>query len=182
MLTTKAARRYATALLELAQERNELKDVLNDISFIHNTMEDSRELVNFLKSPVIKFDDKVAVLDELFSENIQESTDKFIKLLARKDRINLLDQISAAFITQYKKVAGIITVDVFVAEELTEEQRKQLHRSLEEKTQKEVEMNISLDESLRGGMAVRIDDTVIDGTVKHQLERLEERLLSTVAE
>lgn len=182
MLTTKAARRYATALLELAQERNELEEVLANVEFIHNTLNDSQELVTFLKSPIIKFDDKTAVLDELFSSELEESTRLFIKLLARKDRINLLDQITESFIQQYKKHVGIITVDVYVANDLSEEQRQSLHQKLEEKTQKQVDMNVTVDASLKGGMAVRIDDTVIDGTVKHQLEQLQESLLATAVE
>lgn len=182
MRTTKAARRYATALLELAKERNEVEAILEDMTFINNTIEDSNELVNFLKSPIINFDDKTAALDQLFFSDIEEATRLFIKLLARKNRINLLDQIAAAFIEQYKKYAGIITVEVFVAEEITDEQRQKLHRNLEEKTQKKVEMDITLDKSLKGGMAVRIGDTVIDDTVKHQLIKLEEELLSATVE
>ncbi|GAA5520449.1 ATP synthase F1 subunit delta [Aliifodinibius salicampi] len=182
MHTTKAATRYATALLGVANERNELEEILEDIRFIHNTLNDSSELVTFLKSPVIKFDDKTAVLDKLFFDEIREATKLFLKLLSRKDRINLLDQITTAFIAQYKKQVGIITVNVYVAEELADEQRELLHQKLEEKTQKKVEMDISLDKSLKGGMAIRIDDTVIDGTVKHQLEQLEESLLSSTVE
>lgn len=182
MHSTKAARRYATALLEVAKERNELDEILDDITLIRNTMEGSKELVTFLKSPIIKFDDKVAVLEELFFDNLQEATRLFIRLLARKDRINLLEDVVNAFIAKYKEHAGIITIDVFVAEELNEEQRESLHRTLEEKTQKKVDLNLTIDESLKGGMAVRIDDTVIDGTVKHQLAKLEESLLSTAVE
>jgi F-type H+-transporting ATPase subunit delta len=182
MLTTKAARRYATALLELAQERNELEEILEDIKFVHKTLEGSKELVTFLKSPIINFDDKIAVLEQLFFEDVQEPTKLFVKLLARKDRINLLDQISEAFIQQYKKHAGIITVDVYIAEALNEAQQQSLHQKLEEKTQKKVDMDISIDESLKGGIAIRIDDTVIDGTVKHQLAQLEESLLTTAVE
>jgi len=73
MPITKAARRYATALLELAQERNEVESILEDIEFIDNTLEGSRELVVFLKSPIIKYDDKIKVLDELFSSKIEEA-------------------------------------------------------------------------------------------------------------
>jgi F-type H+-transporting ATPase subunit delta len=182
MPSTKAAKRYATALLELAKERDEVDEILNDIELIHNTMEGSRELIVFLKSPIIKFDDKRNALEELFFDNIEEPTQLFIKLLARKDRINLLDQIAKAFIKKYKEYAGIITVNVYVARELSEDQRDTLHQQLEEKTQKNVEMNITLDESLKGGMAIRIEDTVIDGTVKHKLEQLEESLLSTTVE
>lgn len=182
MPTTKAARRYATALLELATERDEVEDILEDIEFIHNTLEGSRELVTFLKSPIIKFDDKTAALETLFFDEIEEPTRLFIKLLSRKDRINLLDQITEAFIEKYKQAAGIITVDVYIAREMSEEQQDALHEKLEQKTQKKVDLNIILDESLKGGMAIRIDDTVIDGTIKHKLEELEESLLSTPVE
>jgi len=182
MPITKAARRYATALLELAKERDELESILEDMEFIYNTLEDSRELVVFLKSPIIKFDDKISVLDELFSSEIQEATKLFMKLLAKKERVNLLDQISEAFIEKYKQLAGIITIEVYVAHELSEEQRNELHKTLEEKTQKTVELNITQDESLKGGMAIRIDDTVIDGTVKHKLEELEESFLAATLE
>jgi len=182
MPLTKAARRYATALLELAQERNELDDILEDIKFIDNTLEGSRELVLFLKSPIIKYDDKINVLNELFSSEVKEATKLFMNLLVKKERVNLLDQITKAFIEKYKQLAGIITVEVYVAHELSDEQREALHNQLEEKTQKKVDMNITQDESLRGGMAVRIDDTVIDGTVKHKLEELEESLLATTLE
>jgi F-type H+-transporting ATPase subunit delta len=182
MPTTKAARRYATALLELAKERDEVEDILKDIEFIHNTLEDSRELVLFLKSPIIKFDDKTQALETLFFDELEEPTKLFIKLLARKDRINLLDQITAAYIEKYKEFAGIITVDVYVARELSDNQLESLHEELEQKTQKKVDMNVIQDESLKGGMAIRINDTVIDGTVKHKLEELEESLLSTTVE
>ncbi|NGP86868.1 ATP synthase F1 subunit delta [Fodinibius halophilus] len=180
MPTTKAARRYATALLELAEERDEVQQILEDIQFVHNTLEGSRELVVFLKSPVINFDDKIGALEKLFFEDLTDPTKLFMKLLAKKDRINLLDQIAVAFIEKYKEFAGIITVDVFVARSLTDDQKSNLHNELEDKTQKTVEMDVIVDEDLKGGMAIRIDDTVIDGTVKHQLEELEESLLTTV--
>lgn len=182
MPTTKAARRYATALLELAKERNEVEAILDDIQYIHNTIEDSRELVTFLRSPIIKFDDKTEALEKMFFDELEEPTKLFLKLLARKDRIKLLDQITTAFIEKYKEYAGIITVNVYVAWELSDSQLNSLHEGLEQKTQKKVDMNIILDESLKGGMAIRIDDTVIDGTVKHKLKELEESLLSTTVE
>lgn len=182
MPTTKAARRYATALLELAKERDEVEELLSDIEFMHNTMQDSRELVVFLRNPIINFDDKISALEKLFFDELQEPTRLFIKLLARKDRVNLLDQICQAFIEKYKEYAGIITVEVFVAEEISEEQQELLHEKLEQKTQKKVDMNVNVDESLKGGMAIRIDDTVIDGTIKHKLAELEESLLSTTVE
>ncbi|PAU95680.1 ATP synthase F1 subunit delta [Aliifodinibius salipaludis] len=182
MPITKAARRYATALLELGKERDEVDELLNDIEYIHNTLEESRDLVLFLRSPVINFDDKIQALEKIFFDELEEPTKLFLKLLSRKDRINLLDQVTEAFIEKYKEHAGIITVEVFVARELSNEQQELLHKNLEQKTQKNVDMNITVDEDLKGGMAIRIEDTVIDGTVKHKLKELEESLLSTTVE
>lgn len=178
----KAARRYANALLELADERDEVEPILEDIQYIHKTLEDSRELVVFLKSPIINFDEKNKALQTIFFDNLEEATKLFIKLLTRKERVNLLDQIAEAFIERYKEYAGIITVNVFTARPLKENQHKALHKELEEITQKTVDMNITVDEDLKGGLAIRIGDTVIDGTVKHKLEELEESMLAATFE
>lgn len=182
MHVTKAARRYASALLELAKERDEIEDILEDINFIKNTLDDSNELVLFLQSPIVKFDEKQNVLIELFGDEVQESTRKFLELLTRKNRGNLLHQVTEGFLKLYNKHAGIIEVEVSVASELDDSQRKALHEQLEKKTSKKVDLIIHIDESLKGGMAVRIDDTVIDGTVKHKLQQLEEQLMATAAE
>jgi len=182
MLITKSARRYATALLDSAEELNNVDAILKDMNLIHNTLDGSRELVAFLRSPVIKFDEKMEALDKIFGNRIHEMTGRFLQLLARKGRINLLDQITEAFNQQYNVYAGIVKVDVFSAVDLNEAQSRQLHKALEEKTGKKVDMNVSLDESLKGGIAVRIEDTVIDGTIKHQLEELEQKFLNTAIE
>ena len=182
MLITKAARRYATALLELAKEREEVEATLEDVNFINNTIQDSRELVLFLRSPIIKFDDKQAVLEELFKKEIQESTWLFLRLMARKKRVSLLDQIAQAFLELYNQYAGIIKVQVSVAQALSDQQQKALLKELEQKTAKQVDLGINIDPSLKGGMAVRIDDTVIDGTIKHQLQELQDQLLSVAVE
>src|SRR5699024_4589781 len=124
--------------------------------------------------------DKQAVIKKLFGEQLQEVTSLFLDLLVKKDRINILGQITEAFIESYNKYAGIIKIKVSAAYELNEEQRTALQQNLEEKTGKKVDLEIEIDESLMGGMAVSIEDTVIDGTVKNQLQELEEQWLAAV--
>lgn len=115
MLVSKAAKRYATALLELAKEREEVDTTLQDVLFIQKTLEDSRDLLVFLKSPIIKPDKKVAALQAIFGDNVSELVGRYITLIARKNRQNLLDEIVAAFIEKYNEHAGIILADIFVA-------------------------------------------------------------------
>lgn len=182
MLITKAARRYATALLEIAKEQNKVEDILEDVRLIRNTLDGSKELVLFLKSPIIKYDDKLNALEEIFSKRVQDITNLFIKLLARKNRVYLLNQIAEAFIQKYNQYAGIIKIEVYTAYGLSDSQKEELHQALEKKTGKKVDMSVSKDASLMGGIAVRIDDTVIDGTVKHKLAELEHKFLSAAVE
>jgi F-type H+-transporting ATPase subunit delta len=182
MFITKAARRYATALLEIAKELDQVEDILEDIKVIDNTIEGSKELAMFISSPIIKYDDKKAALVEIFGSRVNEVTSKFLTLLARKGRANLLHQIAKAFVEKYNEYAGIINIEVVTARPLSDDQKQSLHKALENKTNKKVEMSIIQDSSLMGGIAVRIDDTVIDGSVKHKLEELEQSFLSTAIE
>lgn len=183
MFITKAARRYATALLEVAKDIGQVDAILEDVKFIDATIEGSKELQMFLKSPIVKYDDKMQALDEIFGGRLQQDTTaRFIRLLAKKERVNLLLQISKAFFEKYNQYAGIIEVDVYTAKELTDKQKSALHKALEDKTSKKVEMSVNLDASLKGGIAVRIDDTVIDGTVKHKLQELEDQFMNTAIE
>ena len=182
MLVSKAARRYATALLELAIEQDVVESTLEDVLFIKNTLEDSRDLVLFLKSPIIKPDKKVSALDEIFKSEISELVHRFVTLIARKNRQNVLDEIVLAFQEAYNEHAGIISAEVFVAEKLDDKQIAGVTNKLEDFTGKKVNVTITVQEDLKGGMAVKIADTVIDGTVKHKLEQLEDEFLSTATE
>ncbi|HBX66949.1 MAG: F0F1 ATP synthase subunit delta [Balneola sp.] len=182
MLVSKAARRYATALLELAKEQDVVESTLEDILFVKTTLEDSRDLVLFLKSPIIKPDKKVSALEEIFKSEISELVHRFITLIARKNRQNVLDEIVTAFVEVYNEYAGIISAEVFVATKLDDKQIAAVTEKLEEVTGKKVNVTIKVQEDLKGGMAIKIADTVIDGTVKHQLEQLEDVFLNTTTE
>ncbi len=179
MHITKAARRYSSALLQVAREQDLVEETLEDVKFIRNTLEDSRELVLFLRSPIVKKSDKEEVLEKVFKEHIHQSTYLFMDLMIRKDREALLDQIAGAYIDEYNKFAGIQPVQIYMAFELSDKQKEELVEALESHTGKTIQPHYHIDESLKGGLAVRIEDTVIDGTIRHKLDKLEERFLQT---
>ncbi|MCR9132732.1 MAG: ATP synthase F1 subunit delta [bacterium] len=182
MLVSKAARRYAIALLELSKEQKSVEATLTDVQFIESTIDDSRELENFLKSPIIKPSMKKEALTALFKEHISDLTMQFVSLVATKERAAILHQISKAFISQYNMYAGIIEVEVRSAKKLSAKQVEELKTVLEKTTSKKVNLSTSEKEELKGGLLVKIEDTVIDGTIKHKIEQLEERLLDNTLE
>ncbi|SMO32168.1 ATP synthase F1 subunit delta [Gracilimonas mengyeensis] len=182
MLVSKAARRYATALLQLAQEQDAVERTLEDVEFIQNTIKDSRDLQLFLKSPVIKPDQKVKALEAIFEGEVSEMVHKFILLITRKNRQNILAEIVEAFIEKYNEFAGIISAKVFVAYKLDDKELNSVQKKLESVTGKKVNLTVEVQPELKGGMAVKINDTVMDGTVKHKLDQLENTFLSTATE
>lgn len=182
MLVSKAARRYASALLETAKEQKSVEETLKDILFIKNTIDNSKDLLVFLKSPVIKPDDKEAVLKSIFEKHIGKLSNGFVKLVSSKERADILPEIVVAFVNQYNDYAGIIEVEVRTAKALEEKQVKELQKVLEKTTSKKVEMSLKEEAELRGGLLVKIQDTVIDGTVKHKLEQLEQTFLANAME
>ena len=182
MLVSKAARRYSSALLEIALDLKVVDKTLEDVLFVKNTIDDSKELVTFLKSPGVKPSDKKIALDTIFQKHVGELMMKFMTLIAKKERASILNEIVTGFITVYNDYAGIIEVEVHSARKLSKAQVEKLQANLEKTTSKKVNLALHEQEELKGGLLVKIDDTVIDGTIKHKLEQLEATLLDKSVE
>lgn len=176
MSDSTVARRYAQALSEMADERGVLEQIDEDIDMVRASLEGAPELRRFFASPVIGREKKEAVVTELLGERTHALTLQFVKLLIRKKRERLLGEIAAAYRSLRDEQLGIVEVQARTAEPLSEEERAELEKALAERTGKQVRLETSVDESLMGGVVVRIGDTVIDGSVQHQLRALRDRL------
>lgn len=181
-MSSKAARRYAYAYHETAIENNILEAVKDDVKLISDALEASKDLRLFLKSPLVNKDQKRAALLEIFDKKVQPLTIQLMKILTEKSRESLLELILKHFVDYYNVHHGIIEIDITSAFELDKEQVSNLIKQLEIQTGKKIELNRQVNSELIGGMMVRIDDTVIDGSVKHKLSQLKNRLTSTAVE
>ena len=177
MIYSKAAKRYAKALLKLSQEQGCLEEVLEDIKTIHNTIRGSRDLLLTLKSPIVKPSEKIAILDKIFSNHIGSLAKQFILLIAEKERAALLSSITLSFFALYNQAAGIIEVTLRSAYQLRNNQLESIIKTLEDITKKHVKLHTEVTPSLLGGITIQMEDTVIDGSVLHKLNKLEHTLL-----
>ncbi len=177
MIPTKAARRYSAALLGYALETDSLESVLKDVQHVDETIRQSRELLLFLRNPIVKPAKKSDVLKELFGKNVSEQMNSMFGLIAEKSRFDLLPGITHAFIEAYRKHKGIIVAEVFYADMPDEKQFEAIRKAIAARTGKTVELVSKHKPDLVGGLVVKIDDTVIDGSVKHSLEQLEHLFL-----
>ncbi len=175
MRNTRVARRYALALLTAAEGQNIQDTVAADIEFIGRLTRGSRELRLLFASGVVSIPRKRAVLHDLFKSRVQPMTLAFIDLLTTKQREVLLLDIVEQFGVLRDVRLGIVNVDVTTAVDLTTEQQRALTKGLEAYTQKNVRVRTVLDPAIKGGLRIRVGDTVLDATVTHKLERLHQR-------
>jgi F-type H+-transporting ATPase subunit delta len=172
MKQLKVARRYAQALMDMAEETKNLGRIVTDFELILQMIRESRELGVFLRSPVVKADRKRAILREIVGSQVHQTTQSFLDLLVEKGREDILDQIIGQFFELNDERLGIVSVDVKSATELDEKLRKKIEDRFVQLTKKSVRTIVHLDPQLKGGFVARLGDTVYDGSIKRQLELL----------
>ena len=170
------ATRYANALMELATEKNVLKQVADDMELVFNGIAYSKELRTILKSPVIKTEKKETILNEIFKNRIGDVSANFLQFVIKKKRENLIYDILKRFKELYYLRINRVEAKITSSVELTEQQKDQLQSSLKKYTQKDVTSIFAIDDSIIGGFVVKIDDTVLDSSIKQKLNKLRKKL------
>jgi F-type H+-transporting ATPase subunit delta len=181
MSTLIASRRYASAILAAAEEGHFLDQTIEELTHIKEVLVNSRDLVHALRSPLIKGDKKIHILEEIFRDSVGEKMHMFLRLIALKKRAGLLPEIIDEFQALVDEKKGVVNADITSAFTLSDEQVSELVNKLTVNTGKTIRAKISVNEELIGGVAVKIGDTIFDGSVNHQLERLKQSLLAETA-
>ena len=166
------SKRYAQALLDLSLEMNILDKVKEDMELIIRLCESDREFQLFLRSPVIKPDMKVKVLEGIFKGKVEDLTVKFINLIARHRREKILEQIANQFIFLYKEHKNIITTRLTTAVEISDELKKEIISLMHEYTDGNIELQEEIDEDLIGGFILRFEDKQFDSSLKNRIKQL----------
>ncbi len=178
MVGSRVTKRYAKALFELAKENDLLAGVDKNLAYLRQIAEKSDQFQEILISPVIQMSKKKEVFEKLFRAELSELTINFLNLLLLKNREPLLLDIIDQFDKLKDAAEGIVRGHLFSASEFDDKQKKLLVEQLEKMTGKQVVLQEDLDKTLLGGFVVRLDDTVIDSSLKTQLTRLREKMIS----
>lgn len=170
------ARRYAQALYEQADENGEVDAIDEDVRAVQQSLEDSRELTLLFERPIVQRAKKRTVVEELFEGRVEPLTLRFLKLLIKKKRDALVSDVMRTYRALRDEQRGVVTARVRTALPLDDTEREKLKSELENLTGQTVRLETRQDESLIGGVVVRIGDTVYDGSARHQLESLHDRM------
>ena len=177
MAGRKVARRYTLALFELTEEVKLTDKVAKDFSELIKTIDNSNELKLFLKTPIISSYRKGEILGKMFKGKVQDLTLKFIDLLTRKERENMLYAIAEDYLNLVDEKRGIVKVRVNTAAKILDKDKKAIEDKLSKYTGKTIKASYDIHRSLIGGFVAQVSDLVIDASIERQLQLLREQFI-----
>ncbi len=176
------SRRYAHACFSLAREGNQLEPLAADLKALQGMLEESADLRKFLNNPTLRRADQEKALAAL-SEKAAFSplTRKILGTLAHKRRLPMLAGIVAALLEEIARSKGEITAEVIVAQDLTDAQVQHIADALKKSLGQTVAVVLKKDESIMGGLIIKVGSKLIDNSVRAKLDRLHRALKNSNA-
>lgn len=171
MAQTRAAIRYAKAVLDLANEQNSASAINDDMKSIVNAIAVSNDLSEMLQSPVLSLSIKKATLLQIFP-NLNKLSVKLIDLLVENKRINILDTVAQKVNILFDEAQGKQTAKVTTAVPLTDELKAKVLTKVKELTGNDADIQNIVDESILGGFILRVGDIQYNASIANKLEKL----------
>ena len=170
---------YGEALFELAVEEGKEDEFLAEITELKKLLSENPDFSKLMNHPKILKEEKLEVIENVFNGRISSELLGFIHLVVAKDRYSEIDEILDYFTDEVKHLKGIGVAKVTTAVVLSDEQKKAVESKLLQTTEyNTMEMHFDIDESLIGGMVIRIKDRVVDSSIQTKLNKLQRELLS----
>ena len=173
-----AARRYAKALMDLARRDGIVAEIGEQLQQHQVLLRVNAQLQRVLENPGIDVQVKASILTTIF-EHTQPVLllRRFLLLLVAKDRIRQLDPICMQYARMADEELHRIVAQVTTAVELDAQERQAVAQKIAAATQKEVVLEAAVDPTILGGLVVRINNVILDGSVRGQLARMHKALI-----
>lgn len=173
MPNPRLATRYAKSLLDLSIEQNSLEEVYADMKWLQAACKSNRDLVNLLRSPVIKADVKKKILQAVTAGKLSKLTTAFNDLLVTKGRESNLPEIAGAFVTQYNTHKNINIVKLTTATPVSEEVKNAVVTQVKKSVgYTNLELETSVDPDIIGGFVLQIEDKLVDASISYDLKAI----------
>lgn len=175
MIGTRAAARYAKAMLENATEKGNSDAINNDMILISESVSQSEELKTFLSNPIVKGSVKLNAVSEVFT-NVTPETKKLFELLLQNKRLNILGAIAFKFQELYDEQRGLEKATVTTAFPMDAALEAKVLQKINEISSKKVSITNVVDPNVLGGFILRIGDKQFNASLANQLHVLKREL------
>jgi len=171
MTGTRAAVRYAKAILEVSNAKENAEVVSADMKNIAEAISQSNELKLFLENPVVKGETKLAALNEIFASANADTKNLFSVLLQNK-RLDILEAITAQYAILYDELKGVQVAYVTTATPLTSELEAQVLAKVKQLSTKEITIVNEVNKDIIGGFIIRLGDMQYNASIANKLSQL----------
>ncbi len=173
-ISTGIAARYATAVFELAIDGKALPALEKDVDALEAALADSADLQTLLTSPLYSREEQGSAIAAVAKKmKLSESTSNVLALMASKRRLFVLPQLLSSLRTRIATHKGEVTAEVTSAKALTKAQTESLAKTLKAQIGADVKIKATVDESIIGGLIVKVGSKMIDTSIKSKLNALQ---------
>ncbi|MEM7719167.1 MAG: F0F1 ATP synthase subunit delta [Pseudomonadota bacterium] len=173
-ISTGIAARYASAVFDIAKEGGQIASLESDVDALEGAIRDSSDFRDLIHSPIYSRDAQGNAVGAVAEKmGLSPTVANTLRLMASKRRLFVLPQLASALRGLIADEKGEVTAEVQAANALSAEQEKALAETLKNSVGKDVKMNITVDESLIGGLIVRVGSKMIDTSIRSKLMSLQ---------
>ena len=177
-MAKQVSKTYGSALFEVAMEKNALDTVLEEVLFVKQTFLENEELSKLLLHPNVEKEEKIKVIENIYKGKVSDEITGLMTMLIAKGHMKDFVPVFDYVIQAIKEEKGIGVAYISSAVALKQEQKDRIEQKLLETTKyQEIEGIYKVDETLIGGLVIRIQDTVVDSSLKTQIAKLSNSLL-----
>ena len=166
-------KRYATSLFEVALELKKTDDFHSQLEFIKETLNSEEKILQILNHPRISKKEKRDVMENIFGKHVSKEVLNFLFIIIdRRREANLIDMV-VEYNTLFKEYKDILDIDAITAIPMKESSKERLSLVLKDKFGKGINLSNSVDPSIIGGVLLKMNDKIIDSSLKNQLKEME---------
>lgn len=172
MSEIQVASRYAKSLIDLAEERNSLEKIKEDIQSFVRIVKENSQLHAVLRNPIVGPDKKFAILNQIFGSSIDPMILSFFKIVVNKGRSEILYATGKELLNEYNRRKEIYKATVTSAVPLSAENIKEIEQVVKDTTKGEVILETKVDPNLIGGFILKVGDKQFDTSISGSLSKL----------
>ncbi len=173
LISSEIGEPYAQALMSLAKQNNLTEQFGQTFRSLSSLLAESKEFKEFVLNPVVKGEDKKAVLKKVMGDDANPYLVNFMMLLVDKRRIIFLEPIVEQYLNLLRKLNQTVLAEVTSATELSEAQQANIVEKVKAIAEaRDVELKTTVDPDLIGGVIIKVGSKVIDASLRGQLRRI----------
>jgi F-type H+-transporting ATPase subunit delta len=165
-------------LIELATAQNQAQPVGEELAAIRQVLDSDHEFGAFLSDPAIGRSKRTAALEKVFAGSASPLVMNFLRVLDRHARLHHLADIAAAYADLLDEQLGNVEAELTVAYHIGDDELERVRQQISSAMGRNAIVHQTVDDSIIGGMILRVKDRLLDASVRYQLTAMQEKLLS----